>query len=89
MPQEKLRASVCKNFLFEPSFKHRANYVNCTTYEGIVTLDDSVVISGTFKIVLTNRSNRHVKITKHQTMGMLKTVKRIRFAQYTELLQNT
>ena len=46
--------------------------MNCTTYEGIVTLHDSVVNSGTFKIVMTNRSNRQVKITKHQTMGMLK-----------------
>ena len=70
--KEKLRASVGKNCLFDPSFKHGANYVNCTTYEGIVTLDASVVNSGTFKIVMTNRSNRHVKITKHQAMGMLK-----------------
>ena len=72
MSTEKLRASLCQNCLFEPSLKHRANYVNCTTYEGTVTLDDSVVNAGTFKIVRTNRSTRHVKITKHQTMGMLK-----------------
>ena len=44
----------------------------CTTYEGIVTLDDSVVYSDIFKIVMTSKFNRHVKITKHQTMGMLK-----------------
>ena len=70
MPKEKLRTSVGKNCLFETSFKHIANYVNCTTYEG--TLVDSVVNMGTFKIVMTNRSNRHVKITEQQTMGMLK-----------------
>ena len=69
--KEKCKASLCKNCLFEPSFKDRSNYVNCTTYEDIVTVDDSVVNSGTFKIIMTNRSNRHVKIHKH-SMGMLK-----------------
>ena len=49
------------------------NYVNCTTYEGIVTLDDSVVSSGTFNIVMTNRSNKHIKVTKGHIMDMLKT----------------
>ena len=62
-----------KNCVFEPSYKNRPNYVNCTTYESIVTLDDSVVSSGTFNIVITNRSNRHIKVTKGHTMGMMKT----------------
>ena len=45
VPKEKLNASLGKNCVFEPSYKHRSNYINCTTYEGIVTLDDSVVSS--------------------------------------------
>ena len=45
VPKEKLKASLGKNCVFEPSHKHRSNYVNCTTYEGIVTLDDNVVSS--------------------------------------------
>ena len=71
--KEKLKASLGKNCVFEPSYKHRSNYVNCTTYEGTVTLDDSVVSSGTFNNVMTNRFNKHIKITKDHTMGMLKT----------------
>ena len=39
----------------------------------IVTLDDSVVSSGTFNLVMTNRSNKHIKVTKGHTIGMLKT----------------
>ena len=73
VPKEKLRDSLGKNCVFEPSYKHRLNYVCCTTYEGIVTLDDSVVTSGTFNIVMTNKSNKHIKVTKDHTMGMLKT----------------
>ena len=73
VPKEKLKASLGKNCVFEPSHKYRSNYVNCTTNEGIVTLDDSVVSSGTFNIVITNRSNKHIKFIKCHTMGMLKT----------------
>ena len=73
VPKEKLKASLDKNCVFEPSFKHRSHFVNCTTYEGNVTLDDSVVRSGTFNIAMTNRSNKHIKVTKGHTMGMLKT----------------
>ena len=73
VPKEKLKASLDKNCVFEPSYRHRSNYVNCTTYEGIVTLDDSVVTLGTFNMVMTNRSNKHIKVTKPHTMGMLKT----------------
>ena len=32
----------------------------------------SVVSSGTFNIVMTNKSNKHIKVTKGHTMGMLK-----------------
>ena len=73
------------NCVFEPSYKHRSNYVKCTTYDGIVTLDDSVVSSGTFNIVMTNKSNKHIKVTKGHTRGMLKTCK-IRFAPSIRLL---
>ena len=73
VPKEKLKANLGKNHVFEPSYKHRSNYVNCNTYEGIVTLDDSVVSSGTFNIVMTIKSNKHIKVTKGHTMGMLKT----------------
>ena len=55
VPKGKLKASIAKNCVFEPSYKHRSNYFNCTTYEGIVTLDNSVVSSVTFNIVMTNR----------------------------------
>ena len=61
------------NCVFEPSYKHRSNYANCTTCEGIITIDDSVVSSCTFNIVMTNMSNKHIKVTKGHTMGMLKT----------------
>ena len=73
VPKEKLKASLGKNCVFEPSYKHRSNYVNCTAYEGIVTLDDSVVSSGTFNIVMTNRFNKYIKVATGPTMGMLKT----------------
>ena len=68
-----MKASIGKDCAFEPSYKHSSHYFNCTTYESIVTLDDIVVSSGTFNIVMTNRSNKHVKVTKNHTMGMLKT----------------
>ena len=73
VPKEKFKASLGKNCVFEPSYKHQSNYVNCTTYEGIVTLDDSVLSSDTFNIVMTNRFNKHIKVTRGHTMGMLKT----------------
>ena len=45
-------------------YKYRSNYVNYTTYEGIVTLDDSVVSSVTFNFVMTNRSIKHTKVSE-------------------------
>ena len=86
VPKVKLKASLGKNCVFEPSYKHRSNYVNCTTYEGIVTLDDSFVSSGTFNIVMASRSNKHIKVIKGHTMGMLKPVRKISFAPSIGLL---
>ena len=74
-PKEKLKVSLGKNYVFEPSYKHGSNYVNCTTYEGIVTLNNSVVRSDTFNINMTNRSNKDIKVTKGHIMSMLKTCK--------------
>ena len=48
-----------RNFVFERSYKHRSNYSGCDTYDGLVTLDDTIVKSGIFSIVMTNRSNKH------------------------------
>ena len=86
VPKEKFKASLGKNCVFEPSYKHTSNYVNCTTYEGIVTLDNSVVSSGTFNIVITSRCNKHIKVTKGHTMVMLKPVRKIRCVPSIELL---
>ena len=57
--------------MFEPSFKHKSLYSHCDTYEGLVTVDDTITSSGVFNIVMTNRSNRHIKVCSNQTMGML------------------
>ena len=57
--------------MFEPSFRHRSLYSHCDTYEGPVTVDDNIVSSGVFNIVMTNKSNRQIKIHNNQTMGML------------------
>ena len=57
--------------MYEPSFRHRSLYSHCKTYEGLVTVDDNIVRSGVFNIVMTNKSNRHTKIHSNQTMGML------------------
>ena len=45
----------------------------CNTYDGIVTITEEVVKSGTFKVVMTNRSNKQVKINNNQTLGMLRS----------------
>ena len=62
-----------RNFVFEPSYKHRPNYSHCDTYDGLVKLYGTIVKTGIFNIVMTNRSNRHIKINKGQTIGMLRT----------------
>ena len=40
-------------------------------YEGLVTVDDNIVSSGVFNIVMTKKSNRHINIQSNQTMGIL------------------
>ena len=67
MPIVKRKANLNKTCVFEPSYKHRSTYSMCNTYDVIVTITDEVVKSGTFKIVMTNRSNKHVKINNNQT----------------------
>ena len=71
MPKAKGKAYTGRSCVFEPSFKHRSLYLHCNTYEGLVTVDDNTVSSGVFNIVMTNKSNRHIKIYSNQTMGIL------------------
>ena len=59
--------------VFETSVRLKAVYTGCTTYEGIVTIDDDIFQSGIFNVVMTNTSMKHVKINTNQTMGMLRT----------------
>ena len=61
------------NIVFEPSYRHKSNYIDCHTYEGLVTLDEHTASSGSFAIIMTNKSNRYVKVTKNQTLGMLQS----------------
>ena len=62
-----------RNFVFEPSYKHRSNYSGCDTDDGLVTLDDTIVKIGIFTIVMTSRSNKHIMVNKGQIIGMLRT----------------
>ena len=71
MPKAKGKAYIGRSCVFEPSFKHRFLHSHCDTYEGFVNVDDSIVSSGVFNIIMTNKSNRHTKIHSKQTMGML------------------
>ena len=71
MPKGEGKAYICRSCVFEPSFKHRSLYSHCDIYEGPVTVDDHIVSSGVFNIVMTNKSNRHIKIHSNQSMGML------------------
>ena len=43
------------------------------THNGLVTFDEHTAKAGSFDIVMTNNSNQHVKVTKNQTLGMLKS----------------
>ena len=72
-PKVKSLSNIAPSVIFEPSYRHRANYVNCHTYDGLVTLDDHATSSGSFNIVITNNSNLHDKVTKNQTLGTLKS----------------
>ena len=71
MPKAKGREYIGRGCVFEPSIGHRSLYSHCDTDERLVTVDDNIVSSGVFNIVMTNKSNRHIKIHKNQTMGML------------------
>ena len=71
LPREKGKLYFGKSCVFEPSFKHRSQYLHCNRYEGLVTVDDTIACSYVFNIVITNKSNRHIKIHSGQTMGML------------------
>ena len=71
MPKAKGKAYIGRSCVFEPSFKHRSLYSHCKMYEGLVTVDKHIVSSGVFNTVMTNKSNRHIKIHSNQTMGML------------------
>ena len=39
-PKVTSRANSCQNVLFEPSNRHKSNYVNCNTYNGLATFDE-------------------------------------------------
>ena len=69
--QGKGKPYIGKSCVFEPSFKHRSKYLHCDTYKGLVTVDDAIALLVVFNIVMTNKSNRHIKIHNGQTMGML------------------
>ena len=71
LPRAKGKLYVGRSCVFEASFTHRSLYSHCGTYEGLVTVDDTVISSGVFNIVMTNKSDRHIKIHSGQTMGML------------------
>ena len=71
LPRVKGKSYIGRSCVFEPSFKHRSLYSHCNTYEGLVTVDDTIASSGVFNIVMTNKLNRHIKIHSGQTIGML------------------
>ena len=59
--------------VFEPTNRHKANFLECHTYEGTVAVDDEVKNSGIFHIVMINQTSRHVEITRNTSMGSLKS----------------
>ena len=84
MPKAKGKAYIGTRCVFEPSFKHRSLYSHSNTYEGLVTVDDNIVSCGVFNIVMTNKSNRHIKIHSNHTMGCFVLVRTVRFAHWTK-----
>ena len=72
IPKVKSGAHPGKTCVFEPSVRLKTVYTGCTTYEGILIIDDDIFQSGIFNVVMTNTSMKHVKITNNQTMGMLR-----------------
>ena len=71
MPKSKGKACIGRSCVFEASFKHRSLYSHCDMYEGLVTVDNNIMSSGVFNIIMTNKSNRHIKIHSNHIMGML------------------
>ena len=72
-PKLKSHVNMGHSIVFEPSYRHRSNYIDCHTYEGLVTLDEHTVSSGSFDIIMTNNSNRYVKVTKNQIWSILQS----------------
>ena len=48
--------------VFEPSYRHKSNQSHCITYEVTMVMDNDIVNSGIFQIVMANHSPEHVKI---------------------------
>ena len=71
MSRAKGKTYIDRSCVFEPSFKHRSLYSHCETYEGLVTVDESIVSLGVFNIIMIYKCNRHIKIHSNQNMGML------------------
>ena len=55
-PKLKFHSDIAPSIIFEPSFRHRSNCVDCHTYEGLVTFDKNVANSGSFNIMTNNSS---------------------------------
>ena len=72
-PKLKSHSNMGHSIVFEPLYRHRSNYIDCHTYEGSVTLDEHTASSGSFAIIMTNKSNRYVKVTKNETLRMLQS----------------
>ena len=70
LPKVKGKLDIGRSCVFVSSFKHRSLYSHCDTYERLVTVDDTIAGSVFFNIVMTNKSDRHIKIHSNQTMGM-------------------
>ena len=68
-----LKSKSCEISLSEPSYRHKSDYAECHICEGIVVMDNEVVNSGVFHVVMTNSSSRHITIHHFQIMGMLKS----------------
>ena len=61
MRKVKRQAHLGKTCVFQTSVRLKAVYTGCTTYEGIVNIDDEIFQSGIFNVVMTNTSMKHIK----------------------------
>ena len=86
LPKAKGKPYISKSCVFEPSFKHRSQYSQCDTYKELVTMDDTITSSGVFNIVMTNKSNRCIKIHSGQTMCMLHSCEDIEICTIHEIV---